>query len=92
MSAVKYEFEFYTGEKLLKDGDFQSMRNSLEFRYPLLDRDLINYVMLNYQNKFYRKSKIEVYKDIFEDYPYELLNLPKKSLLQTKSQLFVHGI
>ena len=51
-----FELNLYMKNQLLKDSDIFGMANSLEIRVPLLDKDLVDYVLkINPKHK-YRKN------------------------------------
>lgn len=89
-----HEITQYTGSKLLSDGDVMSMAFGLEFRFPLLDTELINKT-LNLREKIGKESKSIENKsfivDAIKGFPKHLMSkkkmgftLPLKEILEDK--------
>ena len=89
-----HEITQYTGSKLLTDGDVMSMAFGLEFRFPLLDTELIN-TTLNLREKMGKESKLIQSKSFIvkaiDNFPEHLMSkkkmgftLPLKEILENK--------
>ena len=89
-----HEITQYTGSKLLTDGDVMSMAFGLEFRFPLLDTELINKT-LNLREKMGKELKSIQNKsfivDAIKGFPEHLMSkkkmgftIPLKEILENK--------
>jgi asparagine synthase (glutamine-hydrolysing) len=89
-----HEITQYTGSKLLTDGDVMSMAFGLEFRFPLLDTELINKT-LNLREKMGKELKSIQNKsfivDAIKGFPEHLMSkkkmgftIPLKEILEKK--------
>ena len=66
--------------QLLRDSDIFGMANSLEIRVPLLDKDLVDYVLkINPKHKYRKKINKSLLADATKDLvPSEIINRKKR--------------
>tara|TARA_Y100001980_G_C14542580_1_gene320985 strand:- start:337 stop:2076 length:1740 start_codon:yes stop_codon:yes gene_type:complete len=75
-----FELNLYMKNQLLRDTDIFGMANSLEIRVPLLDKDLVDYVLkINPKHKYRKKINKSLLADATKDLvPSEIINRKKR--------------
>jgi len=80
------ETTFYCADKLLKDGDFYAMQNSIEVRFPILDYDFYLGAFWHIKkNKFSKFTKYEVWNSIINNFPGYLDDVKKTGFTLNKT-------
>jgi asparagine synthase (glutamine-hydrolysing) len=75
-----FELNLYMKNQLLRDSDIFGMANSLEIRVPLLDKDLVDYVLkINPKHKYRKNINKSLLADATKDLvPSEIINRKKR--------------